>query len=140
MKQLKIKHLAPYLPYGLKIKVIDTNFYKYDVMTLCDKSGLSNIGLSDLLDEPQDFKPILRPLSDLTKEIEVNGEKFVPRKEFEMMYLGNTIEYQLFFSNFDKKYITSLNFNCVQKILSWHFDIFGLIDAELAIDINTLNK
>jgi hypothetical protein len=24
------------------------------------------------------IKPILRPLSDLTKEIEVNGEKFIP--------------------------------------------------------------
>ena len=124
--KLEQKHLAPYLPYGLKIKVIDTNFYKYDVMTLCDKSGLSNIGLSDLLDEPQDFKPILHPLSDLTKEIEVNGEKFVPRDKF----YGNPLDYK----------ILDNNYNVVQKLLEWHFDVFGLIENGLAVDINTLKK
>ena len=27
-----------------------------------------------------------------------------------------------------------------QKLFEWHFDVFGLIDAGLAIDINTLEK
>jgi hypothetical protein len=28
----------------------------------------------------------------------------------------------------------------VEKLLEWHFDIYGLIEAGLAIDINTLEK
>ena len=27
-----------------------------------------------------------------------------------------------------------------QKLFEWHFDVFGLIEAGLAIDINTLNN
>jgi len=29
-------------------------------------------------------------------------------------------------------------FSFIQKLLEWHFDIFGLIDAKLAVDINCL--
>lgn len=28
----------------------------------------------------------------------------------------------------------------IEKLLSWHFDIFGLIDKGLAVDINKLEK
>ena len=63
MEKLELKHLAPYLPYGLNgihgDKRIDFNSANIWVFTL-------------------NAKPIFRPLSDLTKEIEHNGEKFVP--------------------------------------------------------------
>jgi len=80
--KLELKHLVGYLPYGLKI--------------MTDYDGIQEIqGMPDLFhvnyydnesdngDEPhiEDIKPILHPLSDLTKEIEVNGEKFVPLTE-----------------------------------------------------------
>ena len=66
--KLELKTLAPYLPYGLKIRYIERNethiFNSYNIDAVCS--------------EQNHLKPILRPLSDLTKEIEVNGEKFVP--------------------------------------------------------------
>lgn len=65
--KLELKHLAPYLPYGLKLVYLDGSIR--DLIYL-DLQSLSRIGIY--------CKPILRPLSDLTKEIEVNGEKFVP--------------------------------------------------------------
>ena len=62
MEKLELKDLSPYLPYGLKI--IDG---WGDEKTL-DYSYLHNVHC----------KPILRPISDLTEEIEHNGEKFIP--------------------------------------------------------------
>ena len=76
--QLTIKHLAAYFPYGLKI-------LRPDNKTILEMVGI--IGSSIVFHEEsgdtfgfigKHNKPILRPLSDLTKEIEVNGEKFVP--------------------------------------------------------------
>jgi hypothetical protein len=66
--QLTLEHLAPYLPYGLKI--------------LNGWGDIKKLNYSYLDDENNGFinhvKPILRPLSDLTEEIEHNGVKFVP--------------------------------------------------------------
>ena len=71
--KLELKHWSAYLPYGLNTK--------YD---LHDVVGGGHIFRDKLLttDNIQfvlDYcKPILRPLSDLTKEIEVGGKRFVP--------------------------------------------------------------
>ena len=86
----------------------------------------------------RNIKPILRPLSDLTKEIEHNGEKFVP-----IVYLCNSelygysdLRYMINSNNFNS--IESLSFKSFNKIMEWHFDVFGLIEKGLAIDINTM--
>lgn len=61
---LTLEHLAPYLPYKLKLLYVDRSIRE---LLYLDVSGIIPV-----------FKPILRPLSDLTKEIEHNGERFVP--------------------------------------------------------------
>jgi hypothetical protein len=140
MKKLTLEHLAPYLPYGLKMKVCDP-FYKYEIMTLCDASGLSNIGISTVIDEPQDFKPILRPLSDLTKKIEDNGNKFVPIDYINQHYLKCTIDKDgIVNDGIDKYEILFLPYCLIKELLQLHFDVFGLIEKGLAIDINTLES
>lgn len=85
---------------------------------------------------------ILRPLSDLTNEIEHNGEKFVP-----VDIIFPEKEYK---TPFDRKVAIEalklqevIGFSCtyfsiVQKLKEWNFDIDGLIEKKLAIDINTL--
>lgn len=84
MEKLKLKHLAGYLPYKLRGFAIHENNenvlltglgHRLGVTVDCNfthKYGFTgkNFGIGN-------FKPILRPLSDLTKEIEHNGEKFV---------------------------------------------------------------
>lgn len=73
--KLEIKHLASYLPYELQVKTIiwqrNINEHIESVETFCTY-------LLDNMDSYVEFKPILHPLSSLTKEIEINGEKFVP--------------------------------------------------------------
>ena len=62
---LELKHLASYLEHGLKVKNHVNNITELTVGNLGHYLELQ-------------VKPILRPLSDLTKGIEHNGEKFVP--------------------------------------------------------------
>ena len=88
------------------------------------------------------FTPILRPLSDLTKEIEHKGEKFVPivkllenssfdtskMSEEEIMYFVNGYSYIDLIALYD-----------LPLYLQWHFDLFGGIESGEAIDVNTLD-
>jgi hypothetical protein len=133
--KLELKHLAGYLPYGLKIK---TTFGWDTMQTLndyCVNIDFEDVHYYDSL-ETTDFKPILLPLSDLTKEIDVNGKKFVP------LYYNAFREDKDFIIEFQNGFLhhNAIKYGIINKLLEWHFDIYGLIDAGLAIDINTLNK
>jgi hypothetical protein len=147
--KLELKHLAGYLPYGLKAKM---NIFS-DNQTEVGIEGLSTIGeveLSGIRTTVNEFfdiseiKPILRPLSDLTKEIEVNGEKFMPLEWFEhdsvADYFDGNIWVKFLFEDGRSDDLSLIPFGMIQKLLEWHFDIYGLIEAKLAIDINTLNQ
>ena len=92
--KLEIKHLSAYLPYGLKVKwgadtanlvglVRDAVILNGEFWMSSQKTSIDNI------------KPILRNLSDLTKEIEVNGEKFVPMIELAKIANLDTTKYSL---------------------------------------------
>ena len=153
--KLKLKHLAPYLPYrlkgaykeadGLEIWELDVSAYEIDYDDR--KLPLYHFWQKDYgRGQIKHIKLILHQLSDLTKEVEVNGEKFVP-----LDYLYSMKSNKL---NWDDKYhvakvIKALNKNItekslpyffMEKLFEWHFDVFGLIKNGLAIDINTLNK
>ena len=184
--KLEIKHLASYLPYGLKLK---TEYGWCIMLTLNDWSvnGDCDESLCYETKDTTDFKPILRPLSDLTKEIEVNGEKFVPIEwlfynlieksdivQFEWKFKEdikpifqiddewnhcvtfiNHFQHELCFS-FDSNtnsfmlgmlwdtsfgvewFNISNQYAMFNKLFEWHFDVFGLLENNLAIDINTL--
>lgn len=126
MKQ-DFKKIVPYLPYELK-----GNYLLSDVVT-GSKDELRGKLLT--VDNVEFFlkyaTPILRPLLDLTKEIEVNGEKFVP---IERLSDNCQLGHKLFGLN---NYL-DLKVADYFKLLEWHFDIFGMISEGLAIDINTI--
>ena len=78
------------------------------------------------------FKPILRPLPDLTKPIEHKGEKFVPMDRI-AIYNPNNLCY------FIECILTGMvEWIVVTKLIEWHFDIADLISKGEAIDVNTL--
>lgn len=184
--ELELKHLAPYLPYGLRVKTEDGMF---KVIGWVDDIGICLDTMYYGANAISTYKPILRPLSDLTKEIEHIGERFVPIKELHCMAndqtmfvskrkrlynsdliiysdgdfsktsavkgretldyfkimiesIGGGIEGMLYESytstnNFEQRF--GLNqIELLNKLLEWNFDVYGLIGAGLAIDINTL--
>lgn len=133
-QELTLEELTPYLPYGLKAQMS----LCFDQQTIVEIVGLSFefVELSGIRDtvtehfEISEIKPILRPLSDLTKEIEHNGERFVP---MDVLY-DDFRETDLL--HFNPNDIFNQSYNLVQKVLEWHFDVFGLIDKGLAVSIH----
>lgn len=83
MERLTIKELVPYLPYKLQWK-FEGSDEVHEVMGI----DITDFGVH-LFSPYGDYgkcrinegKPLLRPLSSLTKEIEHNGESFVPMVE-----------------------------------------------------------
>ena len=140
----KEEFLAFSLPYGLKgiIKgkenVCGSFIYKlYSCNSETDVVEL--VGETNF--KTDKFIPALHPISDLTKQIEHNGEKFVPLRrllEHSSFNLGamtnkDIMEFADIYSNVDL-----ITVNDLPLYLEWKFDIAGLIDKGKAIDVNTL--
>ena len=126
--KLELKHLAPYLPYELKaICTQDINGVLYKHINLTERFYSMPTAILT------NFKPILRPLSDLTKVIQHNGDEFIPCIEYN--YIKDELEE---LSSLDCSYIRYTRYNVVSILFELHFDVFGLIEKGLAIDINTL--
>ena len=126
--KLELKHLAPYLPYKLKGNIFSDN-KQWSLVgikeetCLCQKSDYKNtINISIL-----NFKPILRPLSDLDKKNEEGKNIYFPSSNLkDVIIKGLDIKSHCYFSE-------------IIYLLKNHFDVFGLIEKGLAIDINTLS-
>ena len=157
MRRLELKHIAPYLPYGLKVtfegddlthEVVGINIWTEGVELL---SPFNDYGQADI----EDCRPILRPLSDLDKNITHKGKTFNPIKDLIKMpitkesnalmafYSLNTIgvgKYLEDVANYGDINPKYLSYPLAQKLMEWHFDIYGLIYDGLAIDINELKE
>ena len=138
--KLELKHIAPYEYLKLKVQCIDKTDKRFNsIFTLTQFHKRKHLGFLAVCGYnsfySHEFKPILRPLSDLIKEIEVNGKKFYPCHKFGLIESKqNQVHLE---RKIHQQYISHLE---ITILIEWHFDVFGLIPAGLAIDINTLNK
>ena len=129
---LELKHLAAYLPYELKLR----NKWG-DILTMTC-SGVYGIGT--LKQNTLKLKPILRPLSDLFDAAEeASGLEYI---DLLMHFAECDVEIEfvdaLKYEGRFKAMIKYAPYTLMQKLFEFHFDVFGLIDAGLAIDKNTL--
>lgn len=153
MKSKKFENISAYLPYKLK-----WHFEGEDHFAEVVGLDLTNEGLH-LISAFGDFgrssietgKPLLFPLSSLTKTIKVDGETFVPIEHFEIgddppevieVDFGNcglihdlTVISQHGLHH-DIKY---LPYDIVQQLIKWKIDIFSMIHDGDAIDASNLN-
>jgi hypothetical protein len=150
--KLELKHLAPYLPYALRIKTK----HGFDTMVtlngwLVNGDHEESYSYEDHPNETLEFKPILRPLSDLTdpilnlifKDTGENGITISRYTKDSSEELTITITYKMMgdvFTDFviNRSDIKHTDYWIVEILLINHYDVFGLIDAGLAIDKNTL--
>ena len=155
MKEIKSKQLLDYATFGLQAKnhngeIIDLNVRN----TLSHLSGA--IGM----------RPILHPMSDINKKIKYNGEEFIPLGKLHYLFVltasgkrNTKAQYECHVDN-NSAYTRrkgsmyeDFTFGCIkidfinigknehrimQKLLRWGFDIYGLIDDNLAVDINKM--
>lgn len=173
MKELELKHLAPYLPYGLKLQyVVREKVEQIGIMKSIshneDETNPTRVSISAMYNEEHIwmFKPLLRPLSQLTQEIEHNGENFVPleviarmiepeyilidKSTFDFNVINESIGYDQVFqlrykTDYDNyKMVVMLNFHEKEKCF-WHTERiipFSCIEKllEWHFDIHNLIK
>lgn len=122
--ELELKHLAAYLPYGLKLqyvvreKVEQTGIMK-SISHNEDETHPTRVSISAMYNEEHIwmFRPLLKSMKSLEKE--------------------NIVKLKLFVES-DKQYLIDSPLNCCyedfQYLLSEHYDVFGLINAGLAVE------
>ena len=136
--KLKLKYLASYLPYGLNIKDIKHGsvFEALHFITTPHQDFSLFKGNFDQLINDKYLKPVLFPLSSLTKEINFNGETFVPiYKIYEFEQWDTDELYEIINNGTIEGIYNDLNlipYSHAEKLFEWKIDVFGLIDAGLA--------
>lgn len=135
--ELELKHIAGYLPYGLNIMF--NKKHKGELVGLLgNKWNLAEIKFEYGNDrkEIEFCFPILRPLSDLTKDehfdlyMDLCEELGVVRCEHLLLALQDNLKYA-----FNLQDLDSLEEFMYKNHFDWKYN---LIEKGLAIDINTL--
>lgn len=130
IKTIELKYLTTYLPYDTDARDKSNKIYVPSLRIDNIQKFLSG-----------DHLLVLRPLSDLTKEISINGKKFIPFEKLKEDYvtnliLGNNTIY------LDQKFDAQLNVLSISdirdKLIEWNFDVFRLIEKGIVVDINTI--
>ena len=120
--KLELHQIASYLPYGLRLKYVSTRMV--DRLSNKDIIQLKEINegyiyINGYRTNNKSYIPILRPLSDLD-DSQLKSFNFVS-----------------FAKDGD---IDFVSYDFMKYAFENHFDVFGLIDKGLAIDINTINQ
>jgi len=157
MSKLTLEHIAPYLPYGLKVHT------GFDIRTMVDEITSVNQVNNSLLIQfvtSKQCKPILRKM-DLAKTITIDEKEVTPILELANICSGSydwtlfcgkavrgrdVISKEIFnyengdFYFYDK--IEQYHVNNQLALFKWlyanKFDVEGLIDSGLAVDVETL--
>lgn len=138
--KIELKHIIPYLPYGLNV-MFDNKLT--GILSGIRPNLLTELIVMEELDNNTpiyknwclgDTKPILKPLSDLRDD-----------KGFIRKFGGdNPNNLRMCNLDIDDLINNGLEFETYYGYYEWlienHFDVFGLIENNLAIDINTLKN
>lgn len=150
MENLTIKELAALAANGTKVYVFDKPEFLQRYLEIAPNGNWAvELTLENCKEYvlKNGYKPILLPLNSLTKEIAINGETFVPIEKLflpeinilakDIKIIGSNI---VFCGMFQDKILSTLeykrmNYGLVEKLLSWKFDCFNLIERALAIPV-----
>lgn len=123
--KLNFEKVAPYLPHSLSI-----------INAVGKKTELTTENLTYHLEKG--FKPILRPLKDTQtlpvdfgSEMGVFKDNFFGFTSFEYYY-NEYLEYGRAYWHNRAPYVV------VKRLIEYNFDVFGMLEDNLAVDINTL--
>ncbi len=144
---MKLEHIMPYSSYSVTGKFAgpsETQIWTLDVLISDVDYTKHRLPIYQFLGYDA-CQLLLRPLSDLNEEIEYSGEKFWPLPRINSAFpskivIDDELDFQVEIE--DGATIEYIEFKMFEQfreyLLEWHFDVFGLIEKGLAIDINTL--
>jgi len=150
--KLEVKHLAPYGDKGCSYSTREGTTLPFDFEDLYDiQQHITNYEDDEW---KINYKLHLRPLSDVGEEMIFNGETFIPMQRLGEMHptfgnspfvldkqdgfmvcVGGNIGFCTVW--YDERNMKN-EYWVVQQLLEWGFDVFGLIEAGHAIDVNTV--
>ena len=136
--KLELKHLAPYLPYGLQM-IFDGKGGR--VITLTGITNVPNLGIAisngngSMWLHSSGFIPILNPLLDLIKDIEHEGQTIKPLDYIATSTKGKQSIMRRVAHGLK---LDNLEYWQIERLFELHFDVFNLIPEGLAIDATTL--
>lgn len=123
-KKLELRHIAPYLPYKLKVRILPLNDLYSDQITFIECLSDEFVTFKKAPDyyfqdnEPDiDFKPLLIPLS------EQNTIMKWPDGEYKMTDIPN-----------EHECADTMQYATFLMYVERHFDVFNLIDSGLALN------
>ena len=126
--KLEMKHLALYLPFKMKYKNTK-NDNIYTMRSLSSEIEMVDFGWGDAM-ELQEVIPILKPMSDILKPID-NDERNISYASELKLYAGVDKDYAISMT-------LGLDFETINKLIEWHFDVFNLHENGLCIYYNEL--
>ncbi len=143
--ELELKHLAAYLPFELNV-ILNKNKLHYSFDN--EKGKIIGIDFNIILDfDNLDnyvnagltwFKLILKPISLLEKDIEILNILAKKLSEAKTSIFSFESSKMWILELLKDENATALPFFLTEILLKNHYDIFGLINEDLAIDINCL--
>jgi hypothetical protein len=146
---ITLEQFNAYLPYDLKLSVWGNDFkcklsavdFEDESITISYPRMIDNcrgeiISYHDGENRGHDCyihncKPLLHHLIDFDRVIEHNGKEFIMSEHLEC--LGYKLKEEDF-----REELKQIPHGAIQLMLKYHFDIFNLIDLDLAININKL--
>ena len=158
-RELTLTDIAGYLPYGLKLldrKRGMTTVWEWQSAACCDWNGEEKVEMisgEKYSEELVMASPILRPMSDLTREITHKGKTFIPIECIAEMTREDgkdsnwTYDLINWFGEYDPLWNTYelllalpewLIIPVIDKLSEWLFDYRGLIDAGLSVSVHDL--
>ena len=134
----KLKIYSAYLPFEVKVSYnsIDYIGVLKSIDTFRNQVSFFSKHLFEQI-EIEDVKPILFSLEDLTKEITIGGETFVPFDE--LIKIKNVRLRVEKYENGDKKLLNintfsfslfDFEYKIIEKLLEWKFNVFNLPEIE----------
>lgn len=138
--KLELRHIVPYLPHKLKVvcEGEKTNISWISTNNIAIIRPNSNGEIKRIKWEHAylNVKPILRPITDLNlRWIKENIQDDITDFRFNRNKLGFSLE--VYVSSF---FWTGTSYEEISKLFEHHFDVFGLINEGLAININYLKN
>jgi len=134
--ELELKHIAPYLNYGLKGFIL---LRHYDIVHTVDFENSIISGLNHGSCRIEDFMPVLRPLDEFIKKENEHfhdAENRFGEHGFSLKYGIHREGIRFSFTN--GMVSVGVPFAFWEYLLKHHYDIFSLIPKGLAIDINII--
>jgi len=147
--ELKLEHVTPYLPYELPVwdnyenkKTYLRGFVENHTEPIKISTKVQHMSVGRTFEE---IKPILRPLSDLTEAYNEHHNfirEILIRYGYDFPDDGgihySDLKRDLSHVSRGIYHPLKQDYLIVETMISFHFDIFGLIQKGLAIDKNTI--